>query len=452
MAVFIVLASLDNAAIGILPPLYGVIAEDLSTSEFAIGVVTAVSILVAAVAAVGWGYLGDRSGRKRLLFYGTVVWSLGLLLSTTANGYFLFFALQVVAAVGLGCIASVGFSVLGDFVSPWNRGYVMSLWGVSQGVGMGVGFLLAGMLGVDEWRIPFYVVAGAGMTFGLAYLLTYDPARGRMEPDLQKVYQSGAEYEYKVQLKDVVSVAARRSNLWLILQGFTAQIAYGSLIWLPRALASKIEAGGYSLETATAVGSLFAIVFQVGGLLAIFGGQLGDRWQSRDSRGRALLCAIGVVGAVPWYLVLFVFPLNGLDLSDGVSTVRLAGEVLISLFTNGWVVGTFFLALGALAFTSVDSPNWMALINDVNLPEHRGTVFSLGNLSNGIGRSLGNGLTGLAFAALAVPFAAPWNYILGLALFQVFFLPTAFCYYKASKTAPGDIAEARSTLAKRAEG
>ena len=450
VAVFIVLASLDNAAIGILPPLYAVIAQDLRTSELALGVVTASSILVAAISAVAWGYWGDRTGRKRLLFYGTAIWSLALLWSTTASSFLPFFALQVIAAVGLGCIASVGFSVLGDFVSPWNRGFVMSLWGVCQGIGGGVGLLLAGLLGASDWHLPFYIVSGAGIVSGVAYLFTYDPERGRMEPDLAEVYESGAEYDYEIRLGDIASLVTKPSNVWLILQGFTAQVAYGSLIWLPRMFTSKVQAGGYSLGTATTVGTLFAILFHVGGVFSILGGQLGDRWQSRNPRGRATLCAIGILGAIPMFLALFFFPFAGLGLTEGASSLRLAAEVLGSLFTNIWVAGTFILALGAMAMTSVDSPNYLALINDVNLPEHRGTVFSLGNLVSGLGRSLGNGITGVAFAALATPFPPPLNFVIGLAVFQAFFLPTAYCYYRASKTTPRDIADAGKTLRERA--
>ena len=43
------------------------------------------------------------------------------------------------------------------------------------------------------------------------------------------------------------------------------------------------------------------------------------------------------------------------------------------------------LATIALALTSANSPNWFALLADVNPPEHRGTVYSLGNLANGVG-------------------------------------------------------------------
>ncbi len=42
-----------------------------------IGVVTAVSFLVTAVAAVGWAYAGDRTNRKPLLMVGTLIWAAG---------------------------------------------------------------------------------------------------------------------------------------------------------------------------------------------------------------------------------------------------------------------------------------------------------------------------------------------------------------------------------------
>ncbi len=73
VVVFVILASLDNAAIGVLPPLYAVIAEDFSVGEVSIGFVTALTILVMAVAATVWGYWGDQGGRKRLLLFGTLI-------------------------------------------------------------------------------------------------------------------------------------------------------------------------------------------------------------------------------------------------------------------------------------------------------------------------------------------------------------------------------------------
>jgi predicted MFS family arabinose efflux permease len=119
--------------------------------------------------------------------------------------------------------------------------------------------------------------------------------------------------------------------------------------------------------------------------------------------------------------------------------------------TEPSVAVSFLVALVALALTSANSPNWYALLADVNPPEHRGTVYSAGNLANGIGRAAGNGLTGPVIRALAAPFPPPVNYALGLALFQVFFVPTGLMYYLASRTSPQDIEEVRRLLDERAE-
>ena len=86
------------------------------------------------------------------------------------------------------------------------------------------------------------------------------------------------------------------------------------------------------------------------------------------------------------------------------------------------------------------------MIADVNPPQHRGTVYSLGNLVNGVGRAGGNALVGVAFRGLAGAFPPPLNYAVGLAAFQVFFIPTGVMYWMASRTVAADMAETHADL------
>ena len=162
-----------------------------------------------------------------------------------------------------------------------------------------------------------------------------------------------------------------------------------------------------------------------------------------------MLSAAGILGAVPLFLVFFWIPLRGLDVTEGAGTLTLAGEVLGSILTNPWAALSFLTAVAAIALTSADSPNWFALISDVNLPEHRGTVFGLGNFVNGVGRSTGTALTAAAANAIERSVPPPLNWALGLSIFQIFFLPTGWCYWKASNTCPSDIAEVEATLEAR---
>jgi MFS transporter, Spinster family, sphingosine-1-phosphate transporter len=438
--VFVVLASLDNVAIGIVPPLYGSIGASFGVGEALIALATTVMFLISAVAAIGFAYLGDRTNRKPVLVAGTLIWVVGTAWSGLAGGYPVFLLAQIVAAFGLGAVASVSFAVVSDLISPKRRGLVMSLWGLSQGVGTLAGTLVGGLLGHTDWRDPFIVVAIAGVLATGAYLFTYDVPRGDSQPEL-----AGVDYDERIHVDDLPTILRRRTNIWLILQGFSAQIAFGSLVWLPVLFRARAEAQGYSSGTAVIVGSVFATLFQLGGALSILGGLVGDRLQRRTPRGRALVAAVGVLAAVPFYLVLFFVPLK-IHVPDGAGSGAVVRAVLSQVYTEPTVGACLATAVFALALTSANSPNWFAMIADVNPPEHRGTVYSLGNLVNGVGRASGNALVGVAFRGLSTAFPPPLNYAVGLAGFQLFFIPTGVMYWLASRTVAKDMADTHAAL------
>jgi MFS family permease len=448
VVVFIVLASLDNVAIGLVPPLFTPISASLGVTEAAVSFAVGATYLVSALAAVGWAYVGDRANRKPLLEIGTLIWAAGTYGTTIAPNFPVFLLAQLVGAVGLGAVASVGFSVVSDLISPRRRGLVMSFWGLSQGVGTLAGTLVGGQLGSADWRRPFYVLTAVGLAATLAYVFTYNIRRGESEPQLAAVFAAGEEYEYRIKRSDLPVILRRRTNVWLILQGFTAQLVFGSLVFLSRLFQAKAEAIGYPSATAIEIGSAYATLFQLGGVLSIVGGLVGDRLQRRTLRGRAMVASVGILAAVPFYVVLFFVPLR-LDVPVGAGSGPVIAAVLGSVVTQPVMAASFLAAVLALALTSANSPNWFALIAEVNPPEHRGTVFSLGNLVNGAGRATGTGVVGMVFGALQRSLPPPLNFAVGLAAFQVFFIPTGIMYWLASRTSPHDITEVGTMLARR---
>jgi len=440
VVVFVILASLDNVAIGLVPPLYGSIGDTFGVGEGHIALATTIMFLISAVAAIGFAYAGDRTDRKPVLILGTAIWVAGTAWSGLSGGYPQFLLAQVVAAFGLGAVASVSFAVVSDLISPRRRGLVMGFWGLSQGVGTLAGTLLGGLLGHDDWRKPFLVAAAAGVIATVAYVFTYNVPRGESQPEL-----AGVEYDERIHAGDLPVILGRRTNIWLIFQGFTAQIALGSLVWLPILFRSRAEHQGYTAGTAVLVGSVFATLFQLGGALSILGGLAGDRLQRRTPRGRALVAAVGVLAAVPFYVVLFFVPMT-IDVPDGASSARVVRAVLEDVLTQPTVGFCLVTAVFALMLTSANSPNWFALIADVNPPEHRGTVYSMGNLVNGFGRAGGNAMVGVAFRGLAGAFPPPLNYAVGLAAFQFFWIPTGVMFWLASKTVAKDMANTHASL------
>ncbi len=449
--VFIVLASLDNAAAGVLPPLYAIIARDLQATDAALGAVTAVYILIVAMAAVLWGYRGDQKRRKPLLFWGTLVWVTAMLLTTTAQTFPQFLLFQMMTAVGVGGISSLGFSVVSDLVPAHRRGLALSLWSVSQGIGTSLGALLAGTVGAFDWRYPFWIIAAAGLLFALLFLFTQEPLRGQAEPELEPVFAQGRRYEFRISRADIAGLLRQASNRWLLLQSFFYALAYGSTVWIPRWAVARVQAEGYTLETATIVGNLIIALLSLGGFTAVLSGHLGDWWQTRNSRGRVRLAMIGLLVSAPLYVWLYFIPFRNLNLPEPAGFWQLVTAVLFAFISNGWVILAFVVAFTAVTFQSADPPNWAAMITDVNLPEHRGTVIGLSRLFRAVGNAISVWLAGWLFAGLTGRLPEPDNYAVGLSLFQILVLPAAICYLFLQKYIASDKQAIAQTLTKRAK-
>lgn len=450
--VFVALAAFDNIIIGLFPPLFSFIAKDLNVNLSALGVVSAINILVTAISSVYWGYLAGKFNRKRLIIIGTIFWSVSVFLTSRSSTYIQLFIFQIFTGIGLGCISSIGFSVLTDYIPHKFRGMLLSLWGMSQGFGGIAGALMASLIATaTNWRKPFEIVSIIGFFLIILYLFVKEPTLGESEPELQELIKEGYEYDYNIEFNHLYEIAGKKSNILLFFQGFFMNITTGSLIWLPTLYISKIQHQGYSTGTATiAAGYLFAL-FQIGGLTTAFFGYLGDVFQRKNYKGRALLTSFFVFITMPFYVAMFIIPMNNLMLPNNSNPSLILLSLLKQIVINPWITGMFILSFLASATQSANTPNWLALITDVNLPEHRGTAFSVANLANSLGRTLGNIGVGFLLGIVSSYKGEPQNYVITLIIFQMFLIPSAYYYIKMAKNNDKDISEVKSILRERAK-
>jgi MFS transporter, Spinster family, sphingosine-1-phosphate transporter len=445
-----VLASLDNAAAGVLPPLYAIISRDLNASEASLGWVTAVYFLIVALSAVFWGFRGDQTSRKPLLLGGTIIWGTAMAMTGLAQSFTHFLILQMATAVGIGAVSSLGFSVVSDLVPAQRRGFALSLWSVSQGIGAAFGSLMASTLGAFDWRYPFFLIAGLGFLFALFYTFTKEPFRGQAEPELAPLFASGVTYTQKIVLADLPLLLKRPSVRWLLLQSFFFALAYGSTIWIPRWAIARVQAEGASLETATIMGNLFVALFSIGGFFSIYAGHLGDQVQLRGIRKRPLLAGSGLLASIPFFIMLYFTPLRDVTIPDSDNLWVLGTAVGVSLFTNKWVFAAFLVAFIAISLQAFDPPNWAAMITDLTLPEQRGTIIGMSRLLRATANAISIGLAGTLIDSITPNYSAPTNYAIGLSAFQIVVIPACLCYFGVAKAIQKDRKTIQQTLKKRA--
>lgn len=452
ICVYVSLAAFDNIVIGLFPPLFSNISQDLGVAISAMGVISAVNILATSVSSLFWGYLSGKYNRKNLIIIGTLVWVAGVYLTSLSASYVQLLLFQIVTGVGLGCVASIGFSALTDYVPYQSRGVILSLWGMSQGFGGIAGALIASIVStLSNWRLPFEVLSLLGMLLVVFYFFVEEPKFGNTEPELRTLIAEGESYNYRITLNQVALMLRKKSNLLLFLQGFFMNIATGSLIWLPTLYIAKIEALGYGPKISMIVAAFLFGIFQIGGTLSSFFGYLGDVLQRKSHKARALITAVFVFLTMPLYILLFIFPIDQLSLPETTNSVTLFFSLLGQLFTNPWMLMLFIISLFASAAQSANTPNWLALITDVNLPEHRGAVFSIANLANSLGKTVGNLGMGGILAFVSIYLQHPGDYVLTMSLLELPLVPSALCYLFMAKYNVSDIKYVKKTLDNRSK-
>ena len=452
IVVFIALAAFDHTIIGLFPPLFQYIAKDLQVGIGKLGIISGINILVTAVSSIYWGYLSGKFKRKRLIMIGTFIWVLSVFLTSISQSYLQLLFFQMLTGIGLGCIASIGFSVLTDYIPYRKRGMILSLWGMAQGLGGIAGALLASLTAANtSWRWPFEIVGFIGLILMILYLFVEEPSRGQSDPELKGLISKGQMYTYIIESKHIVSLLLKGSNVYLFLQAFFMNIATGSLIWLPTLFIFKIQQQGYSTETAMIASGYLYAIFQLGGMTSVYFGHLGDKLQKKSYKGRALITAVFVFLTMPLYILMFIIPMDHLSLPNDNNPIFIFIYLIQQIFVNPWMLLLFVLSFLASASQSANTPNWLALITDVNLPEHRGTAFSVANLFNSVGRTIGNVGVGIVLGVISTYLDEPYSFIITLSILQIFLIPSAFCYLRMAKKNVTDINHVKETLKERSE-
>lgn len=121
-------------------------------------------LLTSTVSMPLWGKLGDLYGRKRLFQLAIVIFLVGSVLSGISQSMSELIIFRALQGLGGGGLMIGAQSIIGDIVSPRDRGRYMGLFGAMFGVVTVIGPLIGGLF-VEylTWRWVFYVNVPIGV-------------------------------------------------------------------------------------------------------------------------------------------------------------------------------------------------------------------------------------------------------------------------------------------------
>jgi len=142
-----------------------------------------------AFGALGFGYLADRVGRRRLFVATLILYSLAAIATATAPTYEIFVLFRFITALGVGGEYSAVTSAIAEFTPARSRGrsngVVMSFWAVGGILASLVSILVISTFGLS-WRYTMLVgVISAGYGLIARRLIPESPrwlaAKGRLD-------------------------------------------------------------------------------------------------------------------------------------------------------------------------------------------------------------------------------------------------------------------------------
>ncbi len=169
----------------IVSPAMPVIVAELGGIEHYSWIATS-ALLASAVIVPIVGKLSDIYGRRGFYIAGLVIFMLGSILAGVAQGFWWLVAARAVQGLGMGTIMPLAQAIIGDIISPRERGKYMGYLGGVFGVASIGGPLLGGWITDNfSWRWLFFVnlpIGIAALTFIIAYLhLPHTPSKHSLD-------------------------------------------------------------------------------------------------------------------------------------------------------------------------------------------------------------------------------------------------------------------------------
>jgi len=430
LAAVLALSSADASTVGASATQ---LRQALHIGNTDVGLLVAVTSLVAAVASVPFGVLADRVHRTWTLGIAILLWGVAMIWSATVPS----FGQLLLARLALGGVTAAAgpfvASLVGDYFPGSERGRIYGFILAGELVGAGIGFAVTGDIAALSWRAALVILAIPA--FVLAWLVAHlpEPNRGA---------RSGAEGDDRGHGTAAQQLARERG---------IEPDAEHVLTKDPRRL-GIVGATRYVLSIKTnvilIVSSAFGYYFLAG--VQTFGVEFTTQQYGIDQALANLLLLVVGVGAVTGVLaggtigdfLLGRRYLNGRVVVAAVAASAAAVLFLPAIFTHSAVGALPYLIFAALAVSAQNPPLDAARL-DIMVP-------LLWGRAEGVRTALRTGAQALA----PLLFGAVSDYVFGGGrsglqwTFAVMLLPlaaSAYFLFTALRTYPRDVATAAAS-------
>lgn len=334
------------------------IQKALGLSEASMSLLIGASLAATAIGGISFGYIADRFGRKTVLSWTILIYSLGTFMCGFAQGALWLLAFRVITGLGVGGEWATGQTLVGETFPARMRARFAAVMQTGAPLGVALASIVGGFVepalsrGFGEdmaWRGCFFVSL-------LPALLVVFIRRHMPESDIWLSRRHQKQAGERGQLRDLMLTPQLRRLFWLgLILAITDMSAYWfTYSWLPKYLYERL---GLSMARS----GIWILTTQLGGFIGYlaFGVIADSRGRRKAYTGFSLVWATGLLAITWFWNAIAVWPWLTLVFSFmvGIGTGNFSGygpifsEIFPTKIRNTAMGIAFNLARGVQFFT-----------------------------------------------------------------------------------------------------
>ncbi len=296
LCIVYVLNFLDRQLLSILAK---PIQDELGVTDGELGLITGLYFAIFyCVVGIPVAWLADRTNRVRVLAIACGIWSAATLACGLAKTYPQLVVARITVGIGEAGGVPPSYAIISDYFPPGRRGAALALFNFGPPLGMALGVALGASLAeAFSWRSAFITLGVIGI-FAAVFVAVFvkEPKQGGLDAPLPEPVDAT---EAQTGFWATVKMFFTRPVLLLVSLacGAIQFVTYATLNFTTLFL---MREKGMSLSELAIYYSLLLGIGVSAGMYA--SGWLVDRFGARSKTAYALVPAIGLTAAIPFFL------------------------------------------------------------------------------------------------------------------------------------------------------
>jgi MFS family permease len=394
-------------------------------------------------AGLFFGRLIDKYSRKKIiivisLFRGFSMLLLGFAIygGEDSTWWYFFIFITLFGFFAGGSWPAIN-SLSNDVVSRDLRSRFFGVYQIVLNTTNIIGWLIATLLvQIGLWRLFFWGIGTFILVAGLVFaILNEEPKRGVQEEELSHILrEESQEYDFQINKEMMRKTMISKTNSVALVEGIFTCILMSSLNFL---ILNYVQNPPYNLAPFSI--GVFMVVFGLtGGLVGqIFLSRISDKVALKDQVRRLPIIVIAIIGGLITFALFFFLPWVPLTPEQGMNIAY------IMTIPTMWIMGALFFT--SRSIFSLYIVNQSPVIQQINLPEAQGQIFSWNQFLEQFGRGIGPLLCGVLLALTST------NYQITVLTVCLCIFPGVILWSLAMKWFPKDRENIKKILAERAE-